>query len=141
MTMGGAGLVASIDDYMRFARMLLGGGALDGVRILEPSTIRIMSTDQLDRRVTERAWLPSKGNVGFGFDFAVRVGPPKTPEENRGSTGEFFWDGAATTLFWVDPANNLTAVFFVQTKPFVMSLHRDIRRAVYGDTYLGPPGD
>ena len=141
MTMGGAGLVAPIDDYMRFARMLLKGGELDGVRILEPSTIRLMATDQLDRNVKERQWLPGKGNVGFGFDFAVRVGQPKTPEENRGAVGEFFWDGAATTLFWVDPANKMTAVFFVQTVPFVMSLHRDIRRAVYGDNYLGPPGD
>jgi len=141
MTMGGAGLVAPIDDYMRFARMLLNGGELDGARLLKPSTVRIMSTDQLDRRVKERQWLPGKGNVGFGFDFAVRVGPPKTAEENRGATGEFFWDGAATTLFWVDPANKLTAVFFVQTRPFVMSLHRDIRRAIYGDNYLGPPGD
>lgn len=141
MTMGGAGLLAPIDEYMRFARMLLGQGALDGVRILKPSTVRLMSTNQLDARVTERQWLPGKGNVGFGMDFAVRIGRPLTPEENRGAVGEFFWDGAATTLFWVDPANKLAAVFFVQTKPFVATLHRDIRRAVYGDAYLGPPGD
>ena len=141
MTMGGAGLVASIDDYMRFARMLLGDGALDGVRVLRPSTVRLMATDQLDRRVTERSWLPGKGNVGFGFDFAVRIGQPKNAEENRGAVGEFFWDGAASTLFWVDPANKLTAVLFVQTKPFQGTLHRDFRRAVYGEGYLGPAGD
>lgn len=141
MTMGGAGLVASIDDYMRFARMLLGGGALDGVRILKPSTVRMMSTNMLDPRITEKSWLPSKGNVGFGIDFAVRVGQPRDDAENRGAVGEFFWDGAASTLFWVDPANRLAAVFFVQTKPFQNALHRDFRRAVYGDGYLGPSGD
>ena len=141
MTMGGAGIVAPIDDYMRFARMLVNSGELDGVRILKPSTVRLMATNQLDARVTERQWLPSKGNVGFGMDFAVRVGQPLSPEENRGALGEFFWDGAATTLFWVDPANKLTAVYFVQTKPFQTSLIRDIRRAVYGDAYLGPKGD
>jgi len=141
MTMGGAGIVAPIDDYMRFARMLLGQGTLDGVRILKPSTVRLMSTNQLDPRITERSWLPGKGNVGFGFDFAVRIGQPQTPEEQRGAVGEFFWDGAASTLFWVDPANKLTAVFFVQTKPFQVSLHRDFRKAVYGETYLGPQGD
>ncbi|RYE02373.1 MAG: class A beta-lactamase-related serine hydrolase [Sphingomonadales bacterium] len=141
MTMGGAGLVAPIDDYMRFARMLVGGGALDGVRILKPSTVKLMSTNQLDARVTEKQWLPSKGNVGFGMDFAVRIGRPLTAEENRGALGEFFWDGAASTLFWVDPANKLTAVFFVQTKPFQATLHRDIRRAIYGEAYLGPAGD
>lgn len=141
LTMGGAGLVAPIDDYARFSRMLLGSGTLDGVQILKPSTIRLMATDHLDARVTERWWLPSKGSVGFGFDFAVRKSQPQTAEENRGATGEFFWDGRETTLFWVDPANKLTAVFFVQTFPFEASLHRDFRAAVYGPNYLGPKGD
>ena len=61
--------------------------------------------------------------------------------ENRGSVGEFFWDGAETTLFWVDPVNDLTAVFFVQVVPFDGTLHRDIRMAVYGPDYRGPIGD
>lgn len=138
---GGFGLASTLDDYMRFARMLLNGGTLDGVRILKPSTVRLMATDQLDPRVTERQWLPEKGQVGFGVDFAVRKAPPTMPGENRGAVGEFFWDGMATTLFWIDPANDLAAVFFVQRLPFDMSLHRDIRAAVYGADYLGPPGD
>lgn len=141
MTMGGAGIVAPIDDYMRFARMLLGQGSLDGVRVLRPATVRLMATDQLDPRIADRSWLPGKGNVGFGIDFAVRTGRARTPDENRGTVGEFFWDGAASTLFWVDPANRLAAVLFVQTKPFQATLHRDFRRAVYGDAYLGPAGD
>ncbi|WP_374468840.1 serine hydrolase domain-containing protein [Phenylobacterium sp.] len=141
LTMGGAGLVSSLDDYMRFARMLLNGGELDGARVLKASTIRLVASDQLDPAVTKRHFLPSKGNVGFGFDFAVRVGPPLSATENRGAAGEFFWDGAASTLFWVDPANRLTAVFFVQKMPFDGTLHRDFREAVYGAGYLGPPGD
>jgi CubicO group peptidase (beta-lactamase class C family) len=126
---------------MRFARMLLNGGMLDGARILKLSTIRMMSTNELDPSVTDRQWLPDKGNGGFGIDFAVRTGQPKDAKENRGTVGEFFWDGAWSTLFWVDPANKLTAVFFVQSDPFNGTLHRDIRRAVYGDDYLGPKGD
>jgi CubicO group peptidase (beta-lactamase class C family) len=141
LTMGGAGIVAPIDDYMRFARMLLNGGELDGARILKPSTVRLMATDHLDPAVKERFFLPSKGSVGFGFNLAVRTGQPRTPEENRGAVGEYFWDGAASTLFWVDPANRLAAVFFVQTMPFDGTLHHDIRDAVYGASYLGPPGD
>jgi CubicO group peptidase (beta-lactamase class C family) len=141
MTMGGAGIVSSIDDYLRFARMLLGKGTLDGVRILKPSTIRMMSTNMLDPRITDRLWLPGKGNVGFGLDFAVRVGQPKDDKENRGAVGEFFWDGAASTVFWVDPANDLAAVFFVQVFPFDGTLHHDFRQAVYGADYMGPPGD
>ncbi|GAA4741233.1 serine hydrolase domain-containing protein [Sphingomonas daechungensis] len=141
LTMGGAGLISSVDDFMRFARMLVNGGTLDGVRILKPSTVRMMATNELDARVTDRQWLPDKGNGGFGIDFAVRTGQPKDTQENRGAVGEFFWDGAWSTLFWVDPANKLTAVFFVQKDPFDRSLHRDIRRAIYGDDYLGPTGD
>jgi len=141
LTMGGAGLVSSIDDYMRFARMLLNKGSFNGVRILKPSTIALMATDQLDPRVIERAWLPSKGSGGFGMDFFVRKARPQTPQENRGAVGEFFWDGAWSTLFWVDPANDLAAVFLVQTAPFDGSLHHDLRDAVYGSAYLGPKGD
>lgn len=141
LTMGGAGLVASIDDYSRFTRMLLGGGTLDGVTLLKSSTVRLMATDQLDPRVTDRWWLPGKGSVGFGFDFAVRKQQPQNAAENRGAVGEFFWDGRDSTLFWVDPVNKLTAVFFVQTFPFDGTLHHDFRQAVYGADYLGPKGD
>jgi CubicO group peptidase (beta-lactamase class C family) len=141
LTPGGFGLASTLDDYQRFARMLLNEGALDGVRILKPSTVRLMATDQLDPAITQRAWLPEKGAVGFGFDFAVRKAPPQTAKENRGAVGEFFWDGAASTLFWVDPANRLTVVFFVQTMPYDGTLHRDLRAAVYGTDYVGRPGD
>jgi len=141
LTMGGAGLASTADDYMRFARMLLGHGTLDGVRILKPSTVKLMTTDQLDPRMTERSWLPTKGNGGYGFDMFVRNGQPQNSVENRGSAGEFFWDGAWSTLFWVDPANAMAVVFLVQKDPYDFSLHHDIRQAVYGPDYLGPKGD
>ena len=141
LTMGGAGLASTLDDYLRFSRMLLNGGELDGVRLLQPSTVKLMATDQLDPTIKERFFLPGKGAVGFGLDFAVRKSQPKDAKENRGAVGEYFWDGAETTLFWVDPANHLTAVFFVQVLPFDGVLHHDFRQAVYGPAYLGPKGD
>ena len=141
LTMGGAGLTTTIDDYMRFARMLLNHGSLDGVHVLKPSTIRLMTTDQLDPKMKERWWLGDKGNGGFGFDLFVRNGQPRTATENRGAAGEFFWDGAWSTLFWVDPANNMAVVFLVQKDPYDGTLHHDIREAVYGRGYLGPKGD
>jgi CubicO group peptidase (beta-lactamase class C family) len=137
LTMGGAGIGATIDEYMRFALMLLGGGSLDGVRMLKSTTVQLMATDQLDPRITERFFLPTKGSVGFGLDFAVRTSPPKDAAENRGAVGEFFWDGAATTLFWVDPANDIAVVFFTQVLGFDATLHHDIRAAVYGSTFSG----
>ncbi|MEX0722060.1 MAG: serine hydrolase domain-containing protein, partial [Balneolaceae bacterium] len=133
LTPGGWGYTSTLDDYMNFAQMLVKGGELKGVRILEPEIIRLMATNQLSEDVTERLWLPSKGQVGFGIDFAVRVRPPESPEENNGTVGEFFWDGAASTLFWVDPENELTAVFFVQKFPFDGRLHKDFRDAIYGE--------
>lgn len=132
MTAGGFGLASTIGDYMRFARMLLNQGELEGARVLKATTVKLMATDHLDAAITERQFLPGKGSVGFGFDFAVRVAPPQKPDENRGVVGEFFWDGAASTLFWVDPANQMAVVFFTQKMPFDVTLHRDIRAAVYG---------
>jgi CubicO group peptidase (beta-lactamase class C family) len=130
---GGWGLTSTLDDYMRFARMLVNEGTLDGVTILKPETIKLMATNHLSDSVTERMWLPSKGSVGFGIDFAVRLREPQSVEENNGVVGEFFWDGAASTLFWVDPVNDLTAVLFVQKFPFDRKLHKAFRDAVYGE--------
>jgi CubicO group peptidase (beta-lactamase class C family) len=100
-----------------------------------------MATNQLDPSITERDWLVGKGSGGMGFNVFVRTAPPQTPGENRGAVGEFFWDGAWSTLFWVDPANDLAAVFLVQSEPFDGTLHHDFRDAVYGPNYLGPKGD
>lgn len=132
LTPGGWGYTSTLDDYMKFTQMLVNEGELDGVRILEPETVELMATNQLSDEITERDFLPSKGQVGFGIDFAVRVRPPQSPEENTGVVGEFFWDGLASTLFWVDPENELTAVFFTQKLPFDGRLHKEFRDAVYG---------
>lgn len=133
LTRGGWGLTSTLDDYMRFARMLLNKGVLEGRAVLEPETVELMATNHLPDSVEERSWLPGKGNVGFGIDFAVRVAPPASPEENNGVVGEFFWDGAASTLFWVDPKNDLAAVLFVQLFPYdPIKLHKKFRDAVYG---------
>lgn len=139
MTMGGSGLVTTVDDYMRFARMLLGEGALDGARILKPATVRLIATDALDPRipVSDRLWLPSKGSGGFGIDVFVRTAPPQTAEENRGTVGEFFWDGYPSMLFWVDPRQDMAVVFATQKVPFDNPLHHDFRDAVYGADYRG----
>jgi CubicO group peptidase (beta-lactamase class C family) len=129
---GGWGLTSTVDDYQRFARMLVNEGTFEGVTILKPETIKLMTTNHLSDSITERMWLPSKGQVGFGIDFAVRLRPPVEEKENNGTVGEFFWDGAASTLFWVDPVNELTAVLFVQAFPFNNLLHKNFRDAVYG---------
>lgn len=133
LTRGGSGLTSTLDDYMKFARMLVREGTIDSMTILKPESVKLMATNQLADSVSERHFLPSKGQVGFGIDFAVRVAPPVDAKENNGVVGEFFWDGAASTLFWVDPVNELTAVLFVQLFPYDgIGLHKSFRDAVYG---------
>ncbi len=129
---GSSGLVSTIDDYMKFALMLQGEGKLGRARVLKPETVKLMATDAMPKEVTDKSWLPGKGNVGFGIDFAVRIAPPKDANEASGAVGEFFWDGAASTLFWVDPRNDITAVLFTQMRPFdKIKLHKAFRDAVY----------
>lgn len=134
---GGWGLTSTLDDYMKFTQMLVNKGKVGKVRVLKPETVQLMATSHLSDTITKRMWLPSKGRVGFGIDFAVRTQPPATKEENNGVVGEFFWDGAASTMFWVDPANELTAVLFTQLVPFDrVKLHKSFRDAVYGEITL-----
>jgi CubicO group peptidase (beta-lactamase class C family) len=131
---GSYGLISTLDDYMRFARMLENGGELEGARILKPETVKLMSSNAMPPGVTDISWLPSKGSVGFGIDFAVRIKPPVNAQEASGELGEFFWDGAADTLFWVDPKNKITAVLFTQYIPFgKVPLHKAFRDAVYAN--------
>ncbi|MEL6251985.1 MAG: serine hydrolase domain-containing protein [Bacteroidota bacterium] len=131
MKPGGWGLKSTIDDYMKFAQMLLNEGSYNEASILQPETVKRMASNHLPA-VEDSSWLPSKGRVGFGIDFAVRTEYPQSSDEMNGVPGEFFWDGAASTLFWVDPKNELTAVLFVQVMPFQGRVHKAFRNAVYG---------
>src|SRR5690606_2760708 len=129
---GGTGLVSTLDDYMRFARMLAPGGELEGVRLLKPETSALMATDALPETVDDRSRLSKEGQGGCSINFAVRLAPPASGEEASGAVGEFFWDGYANTLFWVDPENEITAVLFTQYIPFgPVALHKPFRDAVY----------
>jgi CubicO group peptidase (beta-lactamase class C family) len=132
MKPGSWGLTSTLDDYMTFARMLVNGGEVNGIRILQSDTVALMATDALPDTITDRQWLPNKGQVGFGIDFAVRVASPAHSAEASGAVGEFFWDGAANTLFWADPQNDIAAVLFNFYRPFGKTeIQKDFRDAVY----------
>ena len=112
---GGGGLMSTLGDYSRFAAMLSGGGALDGVRILSPQTLAFMASDHLDAKVDRSHFLLWPGH-GFGLGFAVRTDPGKAP--TAGSVGEFLWGGMMGTAFWVSPRDSLFAVIMVQTPEY-----------------------
>ena len=109
---GGAGLTSTIQDYARFAQMLLNGGTLDGVRLLSPKTIDLMTASQTSD-------LPPAGLLGPGMQFALgfRVVTDVALTQTQGSVGMYGWLGIYGTTFWVDPKEHLIAVMMVQRYP------------------------
>jgi CubicO group peptidase (beta-lactamase class C family) len=119
---GGGGLVSTTADYLRFCQMLLGGGEVDGVRILGRKTVELMTANHLpgDGDLQEFAVPGAYGEVGFagtGFGLTVAVAKVPTATQVIGSPGEYMWGGAASTIFWVDPAEDLIVVFMTQFLP------------------------
>ena len=119
---GGAGLVGTSGDYLRFCRMLVGGGELDGVRILSRKTVELMCTNHLPAggQLADVALPGGYGEVGFeGMGFGLTVGVSLGPAATHavGSAGEFMWGGAASTLFWIDPSEDVVTIFMTQLIP------------------------
>jgi CubicO group peptidase (beta-lactamase class C family) len=111
MESGGGGLVSTTMDYARFCQMLLSGGVLDGVRIIGRKTLQLMASNHLDPAVKLESHLVPAGH-SFGLGFAVRTLEGMAPF--AGSVGQFFWSGMAGTFFWIDPKEELFAVFMSQ---------------------------
>jgi CubicO group peptidase (beta-lactamase class C family) len=111
MESGGGGLVSTTMDYARFCQMLLNGGVLDGNRIIGRKTLELMASDHLGPKVKVDSPLMPAGH-GFGLGFAVRTHQGMAPFP--GSLGQFFWSGMAGTFFWIDPKEELFAVFMMQ---------------------------
>ncbi len=119
---GGGGLVSTTADYLRFAQMLVNGGELDGVRILGRKTVELMASNHLPGggSMTEFAMPGGFGEVGFtgmgfGLTVAVNLGAEKTGVVS--SAGDYTWGGYASTIFWVDPVEELTVIFMTQLIP------------------------
>src|SRR6202163_4351743 len=112
MESGGGGLVSTTMDYARFCQMLLSGGALDCNRIIGRKTLQLMASDHLGPEVKLNGHLVGLPGHSFGLGFAVRTQPGMAPF--AGSVGQFFWSGVAGTFFWIDPREELFAVFMSQ---------------------------
>ena len=119
---GGGGLVSTIDDYLRFCRMLLNGGELDGARVLGRKTVELMTVNHLPGGgdLASHALPGGYGETGFdgvGFGLTMAVGQGQVETQEIGSRGDYYWGGAASTIFWVDPAEDLVVVFMTQLMP------------------------
>jgi CubicO group peptidase (beta-lactamase class C family) len=133
---GGGGLCSTAADYLTFCRALLDGGELGGIRLLGPKTLALMTSNHLpggrDLPEMSRSLFSeaSYNGIGFGLGFSVTMDPAKTLIP--GSRGEYAWGGAATTSFWIDPAEELIAIFMTQVLPSsAYPLRRELRTMVY----------
>ena len=133
---GAGGLLSTLDDYLRFVRMLLGGGELDGRRVIGSKTLEFMARNHLPGGATlndlgqDTFAEVAMDGVGFGLGFSVLLDP--AANGSVGSIGEFSWGGAASTIFWVDPTEKLAVVFLTQLVP---SNTYPIRRQLQATTY------
>jgi CubicO group peptidase (beta-lactamase class C family) len=135
---GGGGLVSTAHDYMRFCRMMLHGGSLDGVQILSPKTVKLFSLNYLPGNGELADMAPpglfsEAGYSGIGFSIGCGVTVDVVKTRLPGTPGEFFWGGAASTAFWIDPGEQLAVVFMTQVlgSEARLTLRRDLRTLVY----------
>ncbi|MEU8260504.1 serine hydrolase domain-containing protein [Micromonospora sp. NPDC048999] len=133
---GGGGLISTAADYHRFTQFLLRGGELDGVRLLGPRTVRFMTRNHLPGGRDLASFEPAGfaetvlGGIGFGLGFAVVLDP--VPSRVPSSVGEYYWGGLASTAFWVDPVEEVTALLFTQLMPSsTYPLRSQLRQLVY----------
>ena len=135
---GGGGLLSTAHDYMRFSRMMLNGGTLDGVQILSPKTVALFSLNHLPNNQELADMAPpgmfsESGYSGIGFSLGCGVNIDVAKTRLPGTPGEFFWGGAASTAFWIDPREDLAVVFMTQVigSDARLTLRRDLRTLVY----------
>lgn len=133
---GGGGLVGSADDYLRFCHMLLGGGAVDGVRLLGPRTLALMTRNHLPGGATlndmGQATFSEVDMAGTGFGLGVSVLVDGAANRTPAPEGTYAWGGAASTAFWVDPVEEVCVVFMTQLLP---STTHPLRRHLQIGTY------
>ena len=132
---GGAGLLSTARDYGRFLQMLLNGGEIDGVRLLSPKTVELMTVNHVGTLFAERG--PNDAGRGFGLGFDVIEDLGKTGQ--HGSVGAFGWGGAYHTTYWADPKEKMVVLLMTQLLPAGNSdLHARFRALVY-QSIVGPP--
>ena len=133
---GGGGLASTLADYHRFCRMLLNGGALDGVQIISPKTLELMTANHLpgggDLTQHSKSLFSEAemAGIGFGLGFACNINPAATTL--AGSMGEYFWGGMFSTAFFVDPVEDVCMVFMTQLSPSsTYPMRRELRTMIY----------
>ncbi len=121
---GGGGLVSTASDYIRFCMMMLNGGELDGARILSPKTVEFIQENHMRPEIDY-----GNGGAHWGLGFAVMTRPGSN---EIGSVGTYQWGGAAGTIFWIDPVENLAVVTMIQLMASPYPLREEMQALTYG---------
>ena len=127
---GSLGLVSTAADYWRFAQAILNGGELNGQRVLGPKTVNYMSQNHL----TEQQNQTFSPGLGFGLGFATIEDPTAAGVQYVSSGGTFYWSGAAATMFWIDPSEDIVVVAMTQHRgvPGTGRLRGELNALIYG---------
>ena len=123
---GAGGLVSTTSDYFRFHQMMLNGGELDGVRILSPRTVRLMTVNHTGERAV---WLRGDGfGFGLGYSVTTDLGRSAMPS----AEGTYGWGGAYCTVFWVDPEDEVIGILMTQVRPYThLNIRKDFQTLTY----------
>lgn len=131
---GGGGLISTLSDYAKFARLLANQGEFEGKRLLSPHTVALMRSDNLDGANSDGLWSMDSFGLGVGV-----VSDPAKRSGELGGRGSFGWGGAAGTNFWIDPSNDLVGIFMVQSIPHQTPLAKKFQVLTYSSLIASPP--
>jgi len=130
---GGSCAFSTAGDYVRFGQMLLNGGSLDGKTVLGPQTVAFMTSNHLNKEIKNNVGLTEPGRVGYGFGLGVAVRMERGLSAINGNVGDFTWNGANGTIFWVDPKEQMVVVMMAVAPGEIRKVHREqVNALIYG---------
>ncbi len=130
---GGSCAFSTAGDYVRFGQMLLNGGSLDGKRVLGPQTVAFMTSNHLNKDIKNNVGGTEPGRVGYGFGLGVAVRVERGLSAINGNVGDFTWNGANGTIFWVDPKEQMVVVMMAVAPGEIRKVHREqLNAVIYG---------
>ena len=130
---GGSCAFSTAGDYIRFGQMMLNGGSLDGKRVLGPQTVAFMTSNHLNKDIKNMVGGTEPGRVGYGFGLGVAVRMERGLSAINGNVGDYTWNGANGTIFWVDPKEQMVVVMMAVAPGEIRKIHREkVNALVYG---------
>ena len=130
---GGSCAYSTASDYLRFGQMLLNGGSIDGKRVLGPQTVAFMTADHLNKDIKNNVSRTEPARVGYGFGLGVAVRTERGLAANNGNVGDYSWNGAYGTIFFVDPKEQMVVVMMGVAPGDIRKIHREkLNALIYG---------